>query len=73
MEPQVDKLVDNRNFMLQSLNTCTCTKDFMSLHSRTILKVPKIKIVEFANNIDPDKVAHIEPPHLDLWCLPLRI
>ena len=26
----------------------------------------KIKIVEFADNRDPDEVAHNEPPHLDL-------
>ena len=31
---------------------------------------PKTKIVEFANNVDPDEVAHYEPPHLDLHCLP---
>ena len=30
----------------------------------------KLKIVEFANRVDPDEVAHDEPPHLDLHCLP---
>ena len=25
-----------------------------------------MKIAEFANNIDPDELAHKEPPHLDL-------
>ena len=25
---------------------------------------------EFENNVDPDEVAHYEPPHLDLYCLP---
>ena len=34
------------------------------------LKVPKVKIVEFANSVDPDEVAHNEPPHLDLHYLP---
>ena len=29
-----------------------------------------MKIVEFANSVDPDEVAHNEPPHLDLHCLP---
>ena len=29
------------------------------------------KVVDFANSIDPDEVAHDEPPHLDLHCLPL--
>ena len=31
------------------------------------------KIAEFANSIDLDEVAHIEPPHLDLLCLPPRL
>ena len=26
--------------------------------------------VEFANSIFPDEVAHNEPPHVDLHCLP---
>ena len=32
-------------------------------------KTPDMKIVEFANSVDPDEVAHSEPPHLDLYCL----
>ena len=27
-------------------------------------------IAEFANSVDLDEVAHNEPPHLDLHCLP---
>ena len=27
-------------------------------------KVPKLKVVELANSVDPDEVAHYEPPHL---------
>ena len=27
-------------------------------------------VAEFANNLDPDEVAHNEPPHMDLHCLP---
>ena len=34
------------------------------------LKVPGTKIAEFANSVDLDEVAHNEPPHLDLHCLP---
>ena len=36
------------------------------------LSVPGKKIAEFANSIhvDLDEVAHNEPPHLDLHCLP---
>ena len=29
-----------------------------------------MKILEFANSVDPDEVAHNEPPHLGLHCLP---
>ena len=32
-------------------------------------QAPKLKIVEFANSVDPDEVAHYEPPHLYLHCL----
>ena len=31
---------------------------------------PVTKIAEFANSVDLDEVAHDEPPHLDLHCLP---
>ena len=33
------------------------------------VKAPKMKIVEFANSIDPDEAAHNELPHLDLHFL----
>ena len=29
-----------------------------------------MKIVEFAKSVDLNEVAHLEPPHLDLHCLP---
>ena len=29
----------------------------------------KSDIAEFANSVDPDEVAHHEPPHVDLYCL----
>ena len=29
-----------------------------------------IKTAKFTNSVDPDEVAHNEPPHLDLHCLP---
>ena len=28
-----------------------------------------MKIAEFSNSVDPDEVAHNEPPHLNLHCL----
>ena len=31
------------------------------------------KIAEFANSVDLDVVAHDEPPHLDLRCLPCSL
>ena len=37
------------------------------------LEAPDMKVIEFANSIDPDEVAHHEPPHLDLLCLPSRL
>ena len=37
------------------------------------LKVPETKIAEFANSVDLDEVAHDEPPHLDLHCLPSNL
>ena len=30
----------------------------------------KMKIAKFTNSVDLDEVAHNEPPHLDLYCLP---
>ena len=30
----------------------------------------KTRVGEFADSVDPDEVAHNEPPHLDLHCLP---
>ena len=30
-----------------------------------------MKISEFANSVDPDEMAHNEPSHLDLHCLPV--
>ena len=40
-----------------------------TIHSLT-LELPEMKIAEFANNINLDEMAHNEPPHLDLHCLP---
>ena len=33
----------------------------------------KTKIAEFANSVDLNKVAHNEPPHQDLHCLPSNL
>ena len=34
------------------------------------LSVPETKTAECANSVDLDEVAHDEPPHLGLHCLP---
>ena len=34
------------------------------------LLVPETKAAEFANSVDLDEVAHNDPPHLELHCLP---
>ena len=47
--------------MESTVNTISCPLTIT-------LYVPVTKIVEFANCVDPDEVAHYEPPHLDLLC-----
>ena len=37
------------------------------------LKSSEMEIVEFANSVDPDEVAHHELPHLNLLCLPFGL
>ena len=37
------------------------------------LYIPEMKIAEFANSVDLDEVAHDEPIHLDLHCLPYSL
>ena len=32
--------------------------------------MPNTRRAEFANTVDPDEMAHNEPSHLDLQCLP---
>ena len=54
--------------LYESVYTSTCTSEQRneSVGDSTLRKVPKMKIVEYANTVDPDEVAHHEPPHLDL-------
>ena len=33
----------------------------------------RIKKINRANSVDPDEVAHNEPPHLDLRCLQIQL
>ena len=37
------------------------------------LQVPGTKIAELANSVDLDDVAHNEPLHLDLHCVPASL
>ena len=36
---------------------------------RTKFRSAKTKIIELASRVDPDEVAHNEPPQMDLLCL----
>ena len=40
------------------------------LVAKITLQVSKMKSGEFAKSVDPDEVAHNEPPHHDLCYLP---
>ena len=42
------------------------------LCSPKVFKYQRRKKAKFANGLDLDEVAHNEPPHLDLHCLPSR-
>ena len=39
----------------------------------TLSLIPEMKVAEFPNRVDLDKVAHHEPPHLDLHYLPTSL
>ena len=39
------------------------------LYKNLTMIAPKMNIVEFANDVDPDEATHHEPPHLVLRCL----
>ena len=65
--------------LLSALHYCWCKFDvaavkfllyFIYTAEKNNLYVPETKTAEFANNVDLDEVAHDEPPHLDLHCLP---
>ena len=43
------------------------------LNDSLVHTVPEMQIAEFANNVDLDEVAHNDPPHLDLHCLPASL
>ena len=41
-----------------------------AINFRLYNKGLRVKTAIFANSINPDEVAHNEPPHLDLHCSP---
>ena len=43
---------------------------FLAIEDLLDSYVPAMKLAKFANSIDLDEVAHNEPPHLYLHCLP---
>ena len=57
------------NFCINYRNMLTRKKSELM---NSTLKI-RSKVTEFANSIDPDEVAHNEPPHLDLDCLPSNL
>ena len=58
------KMTDDNHIHLALSQENLSTKSLLTLY------VPETKIEEFANSADPNEVAHYEPPHLDLLCLP---
>ena len=53
----------------QQVKTDSQQTRYMYFHV-LILKVPKLKIMVFADRADPDDVAHYEPHQLNFPCLP---
>ena len=51
---------------LTLVSFCVCL--LSGVHNLTN-KAPKMKIVEFANSVEPDEADHHEPPHVDLHFL----
>ena len=58
-------------FSVNNLLTYTAYAIYTCIHAHQHFKRKKMKIYAFANTVDPDEVAHNEPPHLDLHCLPV--
>ena len=44
--------------------------DNKDIFCESVATGPERKTPEFSNSVDLDEVAHSEPPHLDLRCLP---
>ena len=55
-------------FQGDMLNFCDFIQVFVFTTNHH-LKDEKIKIVEVVDSVEPDEVAHHEPPHLDLHCM----
>ena len=61
---------------LLPLNFYTLILSLLKTHTLAILlgsEKHQNGTVEFANSVDPDEVAHHEPPHQDLYCFPSSI
>ena len=52
---------------------CLHTHTLQKCVKTKIYKLAKMKLAEIANSVDLDEVAHYEPPHPDLCCLPCRL
>ena len=62
----IEKFLHNLKSAKRSRNADTCSHMYCQLN----LLSTRDENTEFANSIDLDEVAHNEPPHLDLHCLP---
>ena len=47
--------------------------DFLLQNVGNYLKLPETKTAIFGNSVILDEVAHYEPPHLDVHCLPFSL
>ena len=57
-----------RQTQISSLMVCS---DTVKIHVHVLtLQVQETKLADIANSVDLDEVAHYEPPHLGLHCLP---
>ena len=69
----LEQLINDSKFLreesLHELVKVRVTGLFFNGNLNLTLKVSE-KIVAFANSVDPDEVAHNEPPYQDLHCFP---
>ena len=58
---------------LVSNSVCCIFSEDIFFSDCLTLKVLNTTIAECENTVDPDEMAHYEPSHLDLKCLPPKL